>query len=605
MVKALSTFVQTYSKSMILVWQSGHSLTAFFGLLTALQSIIPACQVWIGKLIVDGVVEAIQDPQDARIRQLVLLVVLEFAILGVGHFFHHAQRFLEVALQDRLIHHIQVLIQRKAISLDLAFFETSHFYDRLAKGRQEAIIRPYQLLTQSFGVIRNFLMLLGMLVILWTFNGWIVLVLFVVSVPTFFGELRHSFLNYLYVDGRTPEGRKQSYYSDLLENRAFVKEVQLFQLGDYFLREGTKIFWKLYREKISIHRKRFITGFLLQLLSSFGFYGSYIYIVFQTVFTRITLGEMTMYIQTFSRSQGYLENLLRDIASLYEGSLFVSHLFELLGLRPTISESPTAKAAPPKISRVVFSNVSFKYPGAERETYVFENLNLTLQAGETVAIVGKNGAGKTTLIKLLARFYDPTEGSILFDGMDIRTMGLKSLRQRISILFQDYVKYACTARENIGYGHIADLENMDAIVAAAEKSGADEVIDTLPRAYETVLGKLFDEGQELSLGEWQKVALARALVRDVPILVLDEPTASLDAESEYEIYTRFKELSRGKITILTSHRFSTLRMADRIIVLEHGEIMEQGTHEELIRKNGMYADLYHMQAEAYTPGETV
>lgn len=601
-MKALSTFVQTYSKSMILVWQSGRSLTAFFGMITAFQSTIPVCQVWIGKLIVDGVVEAIQNQQEAQIRQLVLFVVLEFAIVGFGHLLHHTQRFLEIALQDRLIHHIQVLIQRKAISLDLAFFETSHFYDRLAKGRQEAIIRPYQLLIQSFDVIRNFLMLFGMLVILWTFNGWIVLVLFVVSVPIFFGELKHSFLNYIYVDGRTPEGRKQSYYSDLLLNRAFVKEVQLFQLGDYFLREATKIFWKLYREKISLHRKRGITGFLLQLLSSVGFYSSYIYIIFQTVLARITLGEMTMYIQTFSRSQGYLENLLRNIASLYEGSLFVSHLFELIKLEPTLSESPTAKMAPLTLSKVVFSKVSFKYPDSEK--YVFENLNLTLQAGETVAIVGKNGAGKTTLIKLLARFYDPTEGEVLFDGMDIRTLDLKSLRQRISILFQDYVQYACTARENIGYGQIADLENIDAIVAAARKSGADEVIGKLPSAYETVLGKLFEEGQELSLGEWQKVSLARALVRDVPILVLDEPTASLDAESEYEIYTRFKKLARGKITILTSHRFSTLRMADRIIVLEHGEIVEQGTHEELIQENGMYANLYRMQAEAYTHGKT-
>lgn len=594
---ALSTFVQTYYKSMILVWQSGRFLTTLFGIITACQGVVPACQVWIGKLIVDGVVEAINQPQNAGIDRLILLVVIELAIVSFGHLLHHAQRFVEQALQDRLIRHIQVLILRKTISLDLAFFETSKFYDRLEKGRQESIIRPYQLLVQSFDIIRNLLMLVGMLVLLLAFNWLIVVVLFAVSIPTFFVELKHSFLNYIFIDGRTPEGRKQSYYSTLLSSNQYIKEIKLFQLGDYFLRKWTDIFWKIYREKISLNMRRQIAGFSFKLLSAVGFYASYVYIVYQTVQTRITLGEMTMYIQAFSRSQNYLENLLRSIAFLYEGSLFVSHLFELLALEPTLITPPSAKTAPTTLSKVEFINVSFKYPDSEK--YILESFNLTIEAGETIAIVGKNGAGKTTMIKLLARFYDPNEGTVLFNGIDIRTFDLDSIRQRISILFQDYVKYFSTVQENIGYGQIEDLENIEDIVAAAHKSGANEVADKLPSGYETVLGKLFDEGEEISIGEWQRIALARALMRDVPILVLDEPTASLDAEAEYEVFKKFKDLTRGKITLLTSHRFSTVRMADRILVLEQGKIIEQGTHQELIANAGIYANLFHKQAEAY------
>jgi len=515
------------------VWQSGRFLTAVLGFIILCQSLTPVIQVWVVKLIVDGVVRAINQPQNSRLIVLIWLVVVEFAIVTLSHLLRHAQNFVAGILQDRLINHIQFLILQKFIGLDLAFFETSSFYDEVAKGRQESIVRPYQLLTQTYLLVQNLLMLLSMLSLLLAFKWWIGIILFATSVPTFLAELKHSFLNYIFIDGRTPEGRKQSYYSSLILNNKSIKEIKLFRLGEYFLQKCMDVFWKFYREKKSLNAKCQMEGFAVNILSSLGFYASYMYIIYQTALTRITLGQVTMYTQAFSKSQLYIENFLRSIAAIYEGSLFVSHLFKLLAIKSNLTTLPSAKPAPTSLLEVRFANLSFKYPDSDR--YVLQNFDLTIKADETVAIVGKNGAGKTTLVKLLARFYDPIEGSVLFNGVDIRTFDLDSVRQRISVIFQDYVKYFSTAKENIGYGQIEKLESMEDIIAAACKSGAQEIIDKLPAGYETMLGKLFEGGEEISIGEWQKVALARAFMRYVPILVLDEPTASLDAEAEYEI----------------------------------------------------------------------
>jgi ATP-binding cassette subfamily B protein len=422
--------------------------------------------------------------------------------------------------------------------------------------------------------------------------------LLVTALPNLYIQFKFSHLFFGFINWRTPEGRKQGYYNQLMTNNQDVKEVKLFNIGKYLMDAYLAIFRRVHQERRRLAGKRQQANLVFNLLSKAGFYGVYGSIIYRTIQRAVTIGDMTMYAQAFTRSQEYLESILRSTSRLYEMNLFLSSFFEFMDLQSQVTSPANPQPFPAPIEKgLEFRNVSFKYPGSEK--WALKNVSLTLQPGEAIAIVGKNGAGKTTLVKLLTRLYDPLEGEILLDGVNIREFDLTTYRQQIGVLFQDYTHYLLSAKENIGFGKVEEVDNMSRIVASAQKSGAHEFIEKLPNRYDNTLGKWFEQGEELSIGQWQKVALARAFMRDAPLLVLDEPTASLDPEAEYEVFRQFIELTRGKMTILISHRFSTVRLADRIIVFDEGEIIEQGSHQKLMAQNGLYARLFNMQAEGY------
>ena len=468
----------------------------------------------------------------------------------------------------------------------------------LQRAQREAGFRPLILLNQMLTIVGSTITTLFLLVLLLRFNPWIVLVLVTTTLPVLFVQARYGQEAFRLFNWRTPEARKLAYYAQLLTSDQSIKEIKLFDLARLLFKRYKSLFARFYRENRSLAVRRNLAGAALALLSLLGYYGCYVYVIGRAVASAITLGDLTLYGSVFLQLQGSLTNLLNGLSTIYESALFIGNLFAFLELRPMISPSANGRQPPEKWQEgFVLHNVSFCYPGTT--CYVLRNLNLHIRPGEKIALVGENGAGKTTLVKLLARLYDPTEGYITLDGLDLREYDLGSLQQCIGVIFQDFVRYYLPARENIGFGQVEALENQERIVAAAQKSGAHSVISGLPEGYETTLGRWFDDGHQLSVGEWQKVALARAFIRDADLLILDEPTASLDARTEYEVFQQFNTLTHDRAAVLISHRFSTVRMAERIIVLERGQIVEEGSHEQLLERGGIYATLFNMQAENY------
>ncbi|HSF56512.1 MAG TPA: ABC transporter ATP-binding protein, partial [Candidatus Binatia bacterium] len=454
------------------------------------------------------------------------------------------------------------------------------------------------LINDTFLIVQNSITLISFAVLLLRFSPWLVIILLAASIPAFIAETRFSEEGFRLLTRRAPETRQINYLARLLTEDTSAKEIKLFNLGDTLLARYMTLFDKFFREDKSLAVRRAVAGFGLGLIATLGFYGSYAWIVWHTVQGKISLGDMTLYLTIFRQGQSTFQAILSALGSIYENNLFMANLFDFLGLKPQMGVAARNRVLPVPLRKgIEFRGVGFRYP--ESEEWALHDINLTIRPGEKIALVGPNGAGKTTLIKILTRLYDPTEGTILIDGIDIRELDPVDLRQRIGVIFQDFVRYHLPASENIGFGQIEALDDMDQIIASARKSGAHSVVESLPEGYQTMLGRWFHGGHELSVGQWQKIALARAFMRDAEILVLDEPTASLDAETEYEIFRHFHELTIGKTAILISHRFSTVRMADRIVVIQEGRIIEIGSHENLLRQQGIYAHLFSMQAEGY------
>ncbi|MEN9225552.1 MAG: ABC transporter ATP-binding protein [Thermostichus sp. HHBFW_bins_43] len=580
-----------------LVWTTHRGLTLILAGLTLISGVLPAAIAYTGKLIVDGVVLAAQTGETAD-RQLALrYVAMEAGILVAQAATQQGLQTCQSLLRVLLGQQVNVLILEKALTLELAQFENSEIYDQMTRARQEASSRPISLVTGSFALVKHLLSLLTLGGLLLAFSPWAVGILFLAALPGFIAETRFAGEAFRIFRRRAPETRQQVYLETLIAREDFAREVKLYQLGPLFLQRYRDIFQRLYQEGHDLTLRRGAWSFGLGSLGILTFYGAYAWIVLETVAGSISLGDMTLYLTVFRQGQTTLSTLLGSLGGLYEDALYLSNLYEFLELRiPPRPEG--ADHGPIPGDGIRFEGVSFRYPNSPKTA--LQNIWLHIRPGEKLALVGKNGSGKTTLINLLVRMYPPDSGRITLDGLDLQKWDLEVLHRRIGVIFQNFVRYQFTAGENIGLGDVQHLQERPRWVLAAEKGMARPFIEELPQGFDAQLGKWFRDGEELSGGQWQKIALSRAFMRSqADILVLDEPTAAMDAEAEYEIFERLHALTRNQIAILISHRFSTVRMADQIAVMEEGRIVEQGSHAELLALGGRYAHLFSLQAAGY------
>ncbi|MBI4311415.1 MAG: ABC transporter ATP-binding protein [Chloroflexi bacterium] len=598
-VRGIARAFRNTPRAFGLVRRCGAGVTLSMMLLTLLPAFLPAAQAWVAKLIVDGVLEAVrlQLAPSEGFAHVAPYLGVEFFLILAGMVMGQARSLVEHVLHARLTNYVNTLIIEKALALDLRYFEDGQYYDKLQNARRDADSRALRVVLDSFALVQGLVTLVSLGALLFRFSPWLALVLFGATAPSFIAQSNYAHLSFRVISWRAPESRLLRYLEEVLTGQSSAKEVKLFSLGDTLLGRYHGLYWKFYAEDRALALRRTMVSLGWGLVSTLSYYGSYAWVIWRAVSGTITLGDMTMYLTVFRQAQGSFRSLVDGMGRLYENNLFLDHLFDFLALEATMPPDGTGRSVPAAITQgIEFRDVSFRYPGTEH--WVLRGINLHIRPGERIALVGLNGAGKTTLIKLLTRLYDPTEGQVLLDGVDLREYSLESLRSRIGVIFQDYVRYHLTAQENVGFGQVERVEEMPRVVAAAEKGGADPIIRRLPLGYQTRLGRRW-EGSDLSTGEWQKVALSRAFMRDAAIVVLDEPTASLDAEAEYAVFQRFGELTAGKIAVLISHRFSTVRMADRIVVLEGGSVREMGSHQELLALGGAYARLFTVQAQGY------
>ncbi len=594
--QSLSIF-QYCGRAIALVWSTDRRLTLFLAFLTLIAGLLPAIVAYAGKLIVDSVVIASRSklPADqwTALNYLALEALVVAILAGSKQGLALCQSLLRVLLGQK----VNVLILEKALTLDLAHFEDSEFYDKMTRARREASSRPLSLVGRTFGLVQDSLTLITYAGLLIHFSVWAVLVLMVAAVPAFVAETRFAGEAFRLFRWRTPESREQNYLEFLIANEAPAMEVKLYQLGQTLLDRYNTIFNRLYGEDRNLTIRRSTWSYLLSLVSTAAFYLAYIWIVIETIVGAITLGELTMYLVVFRQGQNAFASLLSAIGGMYEDSLYLSNLYEFLEQEIPQPKGYADRGTIPG-DGLRFENVSFQYPG--NDALALNQVSFHLKPGEKLAIVGENGSGKTTLIKLLTRLYTPNSGRILLDGLDLQMWNLEVLQQRIGVIFQNFMQYQFKVGENVGVGDVRYLEDHDRWTEAAEKGNALPFIEQMPEGFETRLGRWFKSGRELSGGQWQKIALSRAFMRTrADILVLDEPTSAMDAESEVQIFDRFREMTSNQMAILISHRFSTVRMADRILVLSMGKVLEQGSHKDLVNAEGRYAHLFALQAAGY------
>ncbi|SBS28793.1 Lipid A export ATP-binding/permease protein MsbA [Marinomonas aquimarina] len=590
-----------YSKRALhLVWQTSSKLTLGLAILTLFAGVLPAAMAYVGQLIVDAVVAAMdtyQETGELHYFPAMYYVLLEgVLVLGLSA----SQRglaALQAILRALLGQRVNMMILEKAQQLSLSQFEDSEFYDKLVRARREASSRPLALVNKTFSLLQNAISLVSFSVLLWQFSPWALLVLVIGALPSFIAEAKFSGDAFLLARWRSPEVRQQNYLETLLAREDNIKEVRLFQLSKRFINRYRDIFVKLFKENKRLIVRREFWGFVLGIISTLVFYGAYGWIVTSTVIGAITLGQMTMYLLLFKQGQAAVASSLTSISGMYEDNLYLSNLYEYLE-QDTLAQQKGANKGPLMGDGIRFENVSFQYPGSD--AYALKDITLHIKPGNSLAIVGENGSGKTTLIKLLTRLYTPSHGRILLDGLDLNDWNESALLERIGVIFQDFVRYQFIVGENIGVGDDSRFQDEGGWHHAAELGKATDFINQLSSGYHTQLGRWFKGGQELSGGQWQKIALARAFMREkADILVLDEPTAAMDAGAEAEIFAHFQEHTASKMAILISHRFSTVRLANEIIVMEHGQIIERGDHEQLLAVDGRYAHLFNLQAKGY------
>ncbi len=589
-----------------MVWETEPRYVVGILLLRVARALVPLAVLWIGKLIVDEVVQAIGVVgAGGPIPWLRLgeLLALELGIALVGEGLSRVSALLESLLGDLFANRTSVELMRHAATLDLEQFENAEVYDKLERARRQTVGR-IGLFTLLLATIQDLIPLATLAVALAVYVPWLLVLLVVAVLPSLLGETHFASLGYSLLYSWTPERRQLDYLRYIAASDISAKELKLFGLSDFLVGRYDRLSREFYEANKALAVRRSLVSSLLAAVGTLGYYGAYAAIIYLTVIGYrspaglFTIGVLTFLAGSFRSSRDLIQRVLLSLSQIFEQSLYLDDLFTFLAIEPGIRPVAGARAVPTPIREGFrFENVGFKYPGAEQ--WAVRGLDFTLAPGERIALVGENGAGKTTLVKLLARLYDPVEGRILLDGMDLREYDVDSLRRNVGVIFQDFVRYDFMLKENIAVGNIGRLGDEPAIKTAAERSLADSVAQRLTGRYEQMLGKRFDGGVDLSGGEWQKVALARAYMRDAQLLILDEPTAALDARAEYEVFLRFSELTKGRMAVLISHRFSTVRMADRILVLSDGQIQEQGTHKELLAVGGQYAELFELQAAGY------
>ncbi|MCB0522133.1 MAG: ABC transporter ATP-binding protein [Lewinellaceae bacterium] len=578
-----------------MIWDTSPPMTVANALLRLLKSAIPLLLLYIGKEIIDEVIHLIST--HGAQQRLWTLVAIEFGLAIISELISRAITLLDSLLGDLLSNISSEKLIRHAAQLDLYQFEDPTFYDKLERARRQTIGRA-TLMSMVLTQLQDFISILFLGAGLVVFNPWLILILIVAVIPSFLGETHFNQRTYSLTTSWTPERRELDYLRYIGASDETAKEVKIFNLADFLANRFSQLSHKYYLANRKLAVSRAAWGSFLSALGTLSYYGAYVFILLQTVGGLITIGTLTFLAGSFERLRNMLQGIMGRFSSIAEQALYLQDLFDFFEIEPQIKSKAGGLPIPEPIKQgFVFQNVSFKYPGSER--WAIRHLSFHLTAGEKLALVGENGAGKTTLVKLLARLYEPTEGKILLDGIDIREYDLAKLRNSIGIIFQDYIRFQMKAADNIAIGNIGQIEERPIIQDAARKSLADTVIELLPDRYDQVLGKRFANGVELSGGQWQKIALARAYMRDAQLLILDEPTSALDARAEHEVFLRFSELITGKTAVLISHRFSTVRMADRILFLENGMMKEMGSHEELIEKAGMYAELFRLQAKGY------
>ncbi len=587
------------TRAIQLVWQSSPKWTIANISLAFLQGILPLASLYLTKLIVDAVSAGLtKTAQTNDPKQVIELVIVTGLITLLSELCSALSQFVKSAQSQFVTDHVHSLLHLKSIEVDLEYYENAQYYDTLHMAQEEASYRPNEILNLVIQLGQSGVSLVAIAALLITLHWSVPSILLLTAIPALLVRLK--FAKHLYEQQRawTSQERRAGAYSWMLTNTVHAKEVRLYNLGALFERRFRHLRQGIRRKKLLIAKRSIIAEWIVQgctILAVFTVFGL---ISYQAFIGSITIGSLVLYYQAFQRGQNSLREVLQTFAQLYENNLFISNLYEFLDLKRKVAEPQNPQPFPDPIQAgIEFRNVQFRYPNTSRS--LLEGINLTIRAGETIALVGENGAGKTTLIKLLCRLYDPTQGSITVDGIDFKEFATQELRSQIGVVFQDYAHYNLSAGENIGLGNINVLHDNEAIHHAANLAGANKAITRLPNQYDTILGREFEEGEELSIGEWQKIAIARAFLRQSQIMILDEPSSALDARAEYEVFEQFRKLTQNRTAILISHRLSTVKLADRIYMLKDGKIVEQGTHPELIQRKGVYAQLFELQSSSY------
>ncbi|HEY4650710.1 MAG TPA: ABC transporter ATP-binding protein [Pontibacter sp.] len=580
-----------------LIWETSPSMTVGNMALRLIKSSLPLAMLYIGKLIIDEVIRLIGAAGNHDLSYLWMLVAAELGLAVLSDLINRGITLLDSLLGDLFSNKTSVQLIEHAATLDLTQFEDATFYDKLERARRQTVTRVV-LMSQVLSQLQDIVTIGFLAVGLVAFNPWLILILLIAVIPSFLGETHFNERTYSLSRSWTPERRELDYLRYIGASDETAKEIKTFNLSGFLAERFKLLSDRYYLLNKSLIVKRAVWGSILSGLGTLAYYGAYVFILMQTVAGAITVGSLTFLAGSFSNMRNLLQGIMTRFSQIAESALYLQDLFDFLELQPQITPPANPLPVPRPIQHgFTFENVGFKYQNSEK--WAVRNLSFHVRAGEKLALVGENGAGKTTLVKLLARLYEPTEGRILLDGVDLRAYDLGDLRHQVGIIFQDYVRFQMTASDNIAIGQISNIRDKERIQGSAQKSLADPVIQRLPGKYDQVLGKRFNKGVELSGGEWQKVALARAYMRDAQLLILDEPTSALDARAEHEVFLRFSELIAGKTAVLISHRFSTVRMADRILFLEQGQLKELGSHDELLSRNGKYAELFHLQAKGY------
>lgn len=579
-----------------IVWDSGRYVVVLGLLFRVVVSLVPVSTAWVTGLIINEV-KAIVDHKAALSPHLWWLAAIEFALAIAGSLFGRAIDYYDAVLADRYMRHISIRVMDHASQLDLQSYEDPAYYDRLERARVQATDRLGMI--QSIGrLFQQTITVISLSVALVYFSPWLLLVLVVCLIPAFMGESHFAFLNYAKNFRQTPIKRELDYLRQVGGSKEAAKELKLFGLSRFLTDRFTSLSNFIFDENIALFRRRLVAVSLLSMLSTAGYYGAYAWAIWETVHGVFTVGTLVFLTASIMNASNNISQMFSTLSSIADQALFLTDLLAFFQMQPTVTSKPNALPAPRPIREgFEFQNVSFVYPGTKR--LILDGLNFRLEPGERIALIGQNGQGKTTIVKLMTRLYDPTGGRVLLDGVDLRDYEIEDLCREIGVIFQDFMRYEMTAQENIAVGRIEFLNDMDRIRSAAEKSLADGVIQRLALGYKQMLGRRFEGGVDLSGGEWQKLALARAYLREAQVLILDEPTAALDARAEYEVFERFNELTVSKMALFISHRFSTVRMAERIIVLENGRISEEGSHDRLVARGGTYAEMFELQASSY------